>query len=166
MRWCSRHSLQTQPCTYAALVPCARSPAGCRQDGIKRCRPLRVGLGKAPDLVGGKAKLTEHRPQRPASVDRIRELSAHVCRESLRSRPFANTGNVTVRCATGGPACSRRSTVPSCHAWPEIGDLGFVRHGPHGVARVSTAAHRAVLVGSTAQHERRHATRRPLGELK
>jgi len=25
MRWCSRHSQQTQPCTYAALVPCFRS---------------------------------------------------------------------------------------------------------------------------------------------
>ena len=25
-RWYSRHTLQTQPCTYAALVPCRRSP--------------------------------------------------------------------------------------------------------------------------------------------
>jgi hypothetical protein len=24
-RWCSRHSMQTQPATYAALVPCSRS---------------------------------------------------------------------------------------------------------------------------------------------
>jgi len=41
MRWCSRHSLQTQPCTYAALVPCCRS--SLRSSFGSRCRTLLCG---------------------------------------------------------------------------------------------------------------------------
>ena len=46
-RWCSLQSRQTQPATYAVLVPCSRviSP-GCGQCGLQRSRPFPVGLGE------------------------------------------------------------------------------------------------------------------------
>jgi DNA-binding CsgD family transcriptional regulator len=43
MRWCSRHSLQTQR-TYACVVPCRRSSRwGCRQGGFQRSSPVLIG---------------------------------------------------------------------------------------------------------------------------
>jgi hypothetical protein len=52
--------------------------AGCRQGGLQIGRPLLVGLGESPDLVRGEAKLTEHRAERLATVDRIKKLLPHL----------------------------------------------------------------------------------------
>jgi hypothetical protein len=94
-------------------------PAGCRQGCLQCCRPLRVGLGEAPDLVGGKPEVADDGTERLASVDRIQEVLAHVGRESLlRSRSFAIAGNIAVPPCGGWRSCSRRSTVPSCRAVP------------------------------------------------
>jgi hypothetical protein len=48
--------------------------AGCRQGGLKRCRPFLVGLGEAPDLVGGQTEIIQHAPERLTGVDRVQEL--------------------------------------------------------------------------------------------
>jgi hypothetical protein len=48
--------------------------AGCRQRSLEFCRPLLVGLGQSPHLVRRHAKVTEHRAERLAAVDRVQEL--------------------------------------------------------------------------------------------
>ena len=46
----------------------------CRQGGLKRCRPVVVGPGEPPNLVGGQAKVAEHRPEWLAAVHSVEEL--------------------------------------------------------------------------------------------
>ena len=55
--------------------------SGCRQGGLKRCRPAVVGLGESPNLVGGQAELAAHRAERLATVDRVEEPLTHLDRE-------------------------------------------------------------------------------------
>jgi hypothetical protein len=43
-RWCSRHSLQTQPRTYAALVPCWRS---CLRVAVSAASSFRTIRGRS-----------------------------------------------------------------------------------------------------------------------
>ena len=112
MRWCSRHSLQTQPWTYAALVPCLRSsrqaaasahglvrgPSKRRSGlhGIRRshtqpasgsgCRGLPVGR------VVGLADRSHRGPGATAAVSRAAQWSAQ--ESHLRT-----TGGVTLHTA-------------------------------------------------------------------
>jgi hypothetical protein len=46
-------------------------PAARGQGGLKGCRPLLVGLGEAPHLIGCQAKLAQHRTERPAAAESI-----------------------------------------------------------------------------------------------
>jgi hypothetical protein len=75
IRWCSRHSLQTQPFTYTALVPCLRSS---RRVAVRAAssfsRPGFVGLAEAPDLIGSQAEVAEHLAECLAAIDRIEDL--------------------------------------------------------------------------------------------
>jgi hypothetical protein len=48
--------------------------AGCRQGGLKRCRPLQVGLGQSPHLIGRQSEFAEHSPERLDGIDPIEEL--------------------------------------------------------------------------------------------
>jgi hypothetical protein len=43
--------------------------AGCRQCGLELLGPLLVGFGESPHLVGGQAKVAEHRAERLTCVD-------------------------------------------------------------------------------------------------
>ena len=56
IRWGSRHSLQAQPATCAALVPCLRSSGGLPL-GRPQVLPTEfvVGLGSPPDLISDPA---------------------------------------------------------------------------------------------------------------
>jgi hypothetical protein len=47
---------------------------GCRQCGLQLLGPVLVGLGEPPNLVGGQAEVTEHRPERLATIDPVEEL--------------------------------------------------------------------------------------------
>jgi hypothetical protein len=49
-------------------------PAGCRQGGLKRRRPLLVGLGQPPNLVRRQVEVAEHRPERHAGIDSLEKL--------------------------------------------------------------------------------------------
>lgn len=53
-------------------------PPGCRQGGIKRCRPLVVSFGQSPYLVRCQSKLLKCRPEWLNGVDRIEELLAQL----------------------------------------------------------------------------------------
>lgn len=53
-------------------------PPGCRQGGIKRCRPLVVSFGQSPYLVTCQSKLLKCRPEWLNGVDRIEELLAQL----------------------------------------------------------------------------------------
>ena len=44
------------------------------RDHRDKLRPFLVGFGQSPHLVGGQAKITEHRPERLATADRVEEL--------------------------------------------------------------------------------------------
>jgi hypothetical protein len=44
------------------------------RDHRDNLRPFLVGFGQSPHLVGGQAKITEHRPERLATADRVEEL--------------------------------------------------------------------------------------------
>ena len=57
------------------------APAGCHQCGFERSRPLVVGLGESPHLVGGQAKFAERSPEQLAAVDDIQEPLTHLGRE-------------------------------------------------------------------------------------
>jgi hypothetical protein len=79
IRWCSRHSLQTQPRTYAAFVPCFKSSRRVAvRAASKAAGPLLVALGEPPDPVRRKFKVTEHLAEWLAVVDRIQELFPHL----------------------------------------------------------------------------------------
>ena len=70
----------------------------CRQGGLKRCRPVVVGPGEAPHLVGGQAKVTEYRPEWLAAVDRVEEVLPYLNRQPLlRSDSSAGALVVSVR---------------------------------------------------------------------
>ena len=53
---------------------------GSSQGGLKCAGPLLVGPGETEYLVRGKAKITEHRSERPAAVDRVEKLLPHTRR--------------------------------------------------------------------------------------
>jgi hypothetical protein len=46
-------------------------PTGCRQGSLQLLGPFLVGLGEPPHLIGSQAKVTEHRAERLAVVDRV-----------------------------------------------------------------------------------------------
>ena len=95
----------------------------CRQGGLKRSRPVVVGLGESPNLVGGQAKVTEHGPERLAAVDRVEELLSHLDRESpLRLPPEAGPRSVVLGLAASGAVTS---LIPPCH-----GAVGHLRATP------------------------------------
>ena len=74
------------------------APAGCHQCGFERSRPLVVGLGESPHLVGCQAEFPECRSECLAAVDRVEELLAHLGWESLvRLAPEACPGGVVLR---------------------------------------------------------------------
>ena len=49
-------------------------PAGRSQCGLKRRRPLVVGLGQPPNLVSGQVEVAEHRPEWHAGIDSLEKL--------------------------------------------------------------------------------------------
>jgi hypothetical protein len=49
-------------------------PPGCRQGGLKRCRPLPVHPGQTPNLIRCQVHVVKHRPERLARVDSVEEL--------------------------------------------------------------------------------------------
>jgi hypothetical protein len=53
-------------------------PTGCRQGSLQLLGPFLVGLGEPPHLIGSQAKVTEHRAERLAVVDRVEELLPHL----------------------------------------------------------------------------------------
>jgi hypothetical protein len=59
-------------CGIGAVLEVAA--AGCRERSLEFCRPLPVGLGQSPHLVRRHTKVTEHRGERLAAVDRVQEL--------------------------------------------------------------------------------------------
>jgi hypothetical protein len=72
-------------------------PAAGHQSGLKCAGPLLVGLGQSPHLVGGQAKVTEHRSERLATVDRVEELLPQLYGESLlRPASEARPGGVVL----------------------------------------------------------------------
>jgi hypothetical protein len=74
------------------------------QSGFQRSRPVLIGSGESSDLVRAQAKVTEHRPERLAVVNRIDELLAYLDRESLlRFAPEARPRGV-VLCFTASVA--------------------------------------------------------------
>ena len=52
--------------------------AGCGQSGLQRCRPLLVGISQPPHPIRRQAEVTEHRPERLASIDRVQQLLPHL----------------------------------------------------------------------------------------
>jgi len=136
MRWWARHSLQTQPCTYAALVPWQRSsrrlavtaassaldhsssvlPAGSCQSHLKRRRPRFVGLGEAPHLVRCQAKIAEGLPEWFAVVDRVEEpLTCRDGEPCLRFAPSASLGRVVLRLPAPVAVAALSPPDPSVH---------------------------------------------------
>jgi hypothetical protein len=49
-------------------------PAGRSQCGLKRRRPLVVGLGEPPHLIRSEAKLAQRRPERFTGINPIQKL--------------------------------------------------------------------------------------------
>ena len=49
-----------------------------RQGGLKHCRPLQVGPGQSPHLIGSQAKIAQYLPERLAGVDGVGELLSYV----------------------------------------------------------------------------------------
>ncbi len=63
------------------------APAGCHQCGFERSRPLVVGLGESPHLVGGQAKFAERSSEQLAAVDDIQEpITVRGSRVSVRGK--------------------------------------------------------------------------------
>jgi hypothetical protein len=100
MRWCSRHSRQTYPRTYARVVTCFR---WSRRVAVKRSRTrcaMSHLFGGAPHLVRGEAEVTQYRPERPAGVQRFRKdpgeelpaMSFHGLRHCAASLMLASGG--------------------------------------------------------------------------
>ena len=134
-------------------------PAGCRQGGIQLLRPILVGLGQAPDLVGCEPEVAEDSTERPASIDSVEDLLPYRGGQPfLCVRPFANACNVSVRCATGGAAAA---VVPPCRravrglrsgTWVLcVTDRMELLERPWRLSEHS-------LADPGAQHEGRHAT--------
>ena len=72
--------------------------AGCRQGGLQLLRPLLVGPGQPPHLIGTQAKIAERRPERLATVHRVEELLAYFDRQPLlRPGPSASSLVVGMR---------------------------------------------------------------------
>src|SRR5687767_14933898 len=73
--WCSRHSLQIQPATYAAVVPCLRS---VRRVAVRAASSAADHtssvLANPHNLIGRQARVTERSPERLAGVDGIQDL--------------------------------------------------------------------------------------------
>jgi hypothetical protein len=86
---------------------------GSGQSGLQCCRPSLVGFGQPPHLVRCQSKISQCRPERLTSVDRIQELLPHLYREP-GLRPYSPVGpsSVVLRlpalrtAATVGPPCS------------------------------------------------------------
>ena len=74
-RWCSRHSLQTHPRQIRSIGSVLKvGPTDNRQGRLQPLRPLLVGSGEPPHLVRCQSKISECRPERLTSVDRIQKL--------------------------------------------------------------------------------------------
>jgi hypothetical protein len=94
--------------------------SGRCQRGLELLGPVLVGRGEPPHLVGGQAKLTEHRSERLSTVDRVEELLSHVAGEPrLRPTPAAFSGGIVLRLAASNAATS---LIP-----PRHGAVGYLR---------------------------------------
>ncbi len=51
--------------------------AGSRQHSLEVRRPLLVGLGEPPNLVGCQPQVAQHTPERLAGIDGVKELSPY-----------------------------------------------------------------------------------------
>jgi hypothetical protein len=60
-------------------------PAGCRQGGLQRRRPPRIGLGQPPDLIGRQSQVAKQTAERLAAREAVQELLPH----SIGSRSCA-----------------------------------------------------------------------------
>jgi hypothetical protein len=103
--------------------------AGCRQGGLQRLRPLLIGPGQSPHLIGSQAKISQYLPERLAAIDRIEELQPYLGWEPLvRSGSSTGPQVVAVRpptegavtpavppriCAVRGPPHSRERRLPT-----------------------------------------------------
>jgi len=77
--------------------------AGSYQGCLQRSRPLFVDHGEPPYLIWREAEIAEYRPEWLAAIDCREELLPNLDRHACsRSRPFADTGIVTMRRSAGG----------------------------------------------------------------
>jgi hypothetical protein len=107
--------------------------AACRQDGIEFLGPFLVGFGESLDLIRRQVKVADYRPEGLARWPRgafaaSRRVAVHVHSPASASA----RGRCVLACTSR--SCNRHSSVRSCHAPPEIGDLDFAGHEPLGAA--------------------------------
>jgi hypothetical protein len=146
-------------------------PTGCRQGGLQLLGPFLVGLGEPPHLVGSQAKVTEHRAERLAVVDRVEELLPHLDGEprlciSSEARPRCVLLRFTASVAVTAfqPASGSGCRVPPVGHVGGPADQSY--RGLHATAALSTAARISARERATAGRQAAsHCRRQPLGEL-
>ena len=105
-------------------------PTGCHQGGLQPLRPLVVGPGEPPHLIGSQAEVTDYRAERLAAVDGIEELLPYLGGEPLlRPGPSASSLIVGVRPRAEAAVAA---TVPAC--------VGAVRRPPTHSREVANAS--------------------------
>src|SRR3954453_18522998 len=80
---------------------------------MQRCRPLIIGPGEPPYLIGRQSKITKHMPERLAGINGGQELLPHLYREPVQcSRSPVTPQGVVVRLAALPAAASVRPPGP------------------------------------------------------
>jgi hypothetical protein len=86
-------------------------PTRCYQGILECCRPLFVGPGEAPYLIGAQAQLAKHGSEWLAGIDRLQKLLSCISGKPLmRSAPTACPGVVALESAA---LLTATSCVPS-----------------------------------------------------
>jgi hypothetical protein len=83
---------------------------GCHQRGLELPRPLLVGSGKSPHLIGGQAKVTKRRAESLTGVDRVQELLPYV-----GEKPRLCSGSAAGSLSTSLCACRQLQWQPRRH---------------------------------------------------
>lgn len=131
IRWCSRHSLQTQPRTYAGVVPCLRSSrrVAIRATSSGR-RPFLIILGETQDLIGRQTEISDHCPELLTGIDAVQ---CHASKREPLLRPGFPESRWLLACARR----YRRQRQPPVAMWPPRGSPQN-GSGPLSLLKLST----------------------------
>ena len=137
MRWWARHSLQTQPCTYAALVPCSRSSRRAAVSAVSSFSDHSGSVLASPhtwlEVTPGHDALPE-----TAGRHRSRRGAVGASRQVAVLAPCAGSGPSLRRSEPGGIGCSYipHSTASWCvHAAKGLGRQDRGRSANQGPGR-------------------------------